>query len=272
MTARLTLGALGGPHTFNGQAAQAMLRRYPQFTEIRYFPTSNEVIQAAMCGGVDAACAPEQTSKNGFHPAMAARMTAPDSRLHVIAEMARRYDCSLLGKPGSDLGQVRRVLGHNGSIAHSRSWLEQNLPRAEIAIVDTHSEVAARSVLDGDGTIASVGSPALGMKFGLVELAAKIDDGSVVNYWAVSLREPDCASPNRLLITGRFGGDGQMSTLIAGLGSIGYALWTVHSKESGRVLYEYDYMLRFAGNGTLDGARGVVSHFGAARLAGAWQA
>ena len=29
MRERLTLGALGGPYTFNGQAAEAMLARYP---------------------------------------------------------------------------------------------------------------------------------------------------------------------------------------------------------------------------------------------------
>src|SRR5262245_55044647 len=101
----LTLAALGGPHTFNAQAAKAMRERYPQFGEIVYRPTSDAVVQAALDGTVDAACAPEQMSKTGFHAGMLARMTAPDSRLYVIAETVRRYGCSLLGKPGATIPQ-----------------------------------------------------------------------------------------------------------------------------------------------------------------------
>jgi prephenate dehydratase len=128
----LTLGALGGPHTFNGHAAEAMATRYPEFTKIVYYPTSEEAIAAAVHGDVDATCAPEQTSVTGFHTGMLARMATPGSRLYIIAEIARVYHCSLLGKPGADLAQVKHVLGHDGSIAHSRIWPEAHLPNAEI--------------------------------------------------------------------------------------------------------------------------------------------
>src|SRR5262245_29523672 len=103
----LKLAALGGPHTFNAQAAKAMRERYPQFDDLVYYPTSDAVVEAALRGEVDAACAPEQMSKTGFHAGTLARMVAPDSRLYVIAEVARRYGCSLLGKPGASLVQLR---------------------------------------------------------------------------------------------------------------------------------------------------------------------
>jgi hypothetical protein len=47
-----------------------------------------------------------------------------------------------------------------------------------IEIVSTHSQVAARTVLDGGGS-----SPELAAKFGLSWLADDIDGGSMVNYW-----------------------------------------------------------------------------------------
>jgi len=72
----LTLGALGGPHTFNAKAAQRLIRHYPQFGEIVYFPTSEAVMQAALRGDVTAACGQEQTSKDGFHVCMHARIAA----------------------------------------------------------------------------------------------------------------------------------------------------------------------------------------------------
>jgi prephenate dehydratase len=263
---------LGGPQTFNARAANAMCARYPQFAEIVYWPTSDEVVQAALRGEVDAACAPEQTSKTGFHAGMLARMAAPDSKLYVIAEIARLYNCSLLGKPGATLAQVARVVGHDGSIAHSRPWLERNLPRAAITIVDTHSAVAARAVLDGDGSIASVGSPDLAATFGLVELAKEIDDGSAVNYWALSLQQLFPDAPTRVLVTGRFGDDAQLSALILALAQTGYLIRTVCPQASGHALHEYDYLLRFAGAGRLDAVRAVLGRFGSARLAGAWEA
>jgi hypothetical protein len=126
MAGRLKPGALGGPYTFNGRAAEEMLARYSQFGEIVHFPTTDEAMAAALRREVDATCAPEQTSMSGVHAGMLARMTSPDSKLHVIAELARGYACSLLGKPGATIAQVRRVLGYNGSIAHSRVWLEAN--------------------------------------------------------------------------------------------------------------------------------------------------
>src|SRR5262249_55205074 len=156
--AGLKLGALGGPQTFNGQAAQLLRETYPEFREIVYFPTSAEVVDAAIRGDVDAACAPEQMSRNGFHPGMLARMAPPTSILYVVAEVARAYDCALLGKPETRLAKIRLVLGHDGSINHSRSWLEANLENAEIKIVDTNSRDAARSALNSDGSIACVGS------------------------------------------------------------------------------------------------------------------
>jgi prephenate dehydratase len=269
-TTGLSLGALGGPHTFNGKAATSLCEAYPLFGEIHYFPTSDDVLDAALRGKADAACAPEQMSLNGFHSGMLAKMVAPDSKLNIIAEVSRFYDCSLLAKPGADLRQLRMVFGHNGSIAHSRAWLESTLPWAKIEIVDTHSDVAARAVLDSDGSIASVGSPDLAHQHGLVQLASRIDGGAAVNYWAVSLLTVFDERPDRLLIVGRFGDDTRLSRLIEGLMSAGFAIRTACPKPSGRALYEYDYMLRFAGNGSLSAVRDVLAKFSDLRLAGAW--
>jgi chorismate mutase / prephenate dehydratase len=267
----LTLGALGGPHTFNAQAATQLTRHYPQFGEIRYFPTSEEVLQAALRGEVTAACGQEQTSKDGFHPGMQARIAAPGSRLYAVAEIAQAYHCSLLGKPGSRREQVRRILGHSGSAAHSRSWLERNLPGAVIEIVESNSIGAARAVLESDGSVASVGSPDLAKKLGLTEIARDIDDGSVVNYWAVSLEPLFDPMPDRLAVAGRFRGEGEMSRMICALRDSGFDLHAIFPRASGTVLYEYDYLFRFWGGGTLDGVQSVMSHCPSVRLAGAWR-
>jgi hypothetical protein len=267
----LTLGALGGPRTFNGQAAALLMRHYPEFASVAYFSTSDEVVEAALRGDVTAACGQEQTSRDGFHRGMQARISAPGSGLHVIAEIAQAYRCSLLSKPGAKLEQVRRVLGHTGSIASSRKWLEQNLAAAVIETVDTNSIGAARAVLDGDGSIASVGSPDLAREFGMSEMVSGIDDGTVVNYWAVSLSPLFVSAPDRVVVTGRFRGEREMSDLVCGLRDCGFNLHAVFPRATGAALYEYDYVFRFWGQGRLDAVEGLLSRFPRARLAGAWR-
>jgi hypothetical protein len=267
----LTLGALGGPHTFNAQAAKRLVRHFPRLNEIVYFPTSEAVMQAALDREVTAACGQEQTSKDGFHAGMQARIAAPGSRLYVVAEIAQAYHCSLLGKPGARSELVRRVLGHTGSVAHSRVWLECNLPAAAIEIVDTNSMGAARAVLDSDGSVASVGSPDLADEFGLCELAREIDGGSVVNYWAVSLEPLFDPTPDRLAVTGRFRGEADMGRIVCELRDNGFDLQAVFPRATGAALYQYDYVFRFWGGGRLDTVQSVLSRFPSARLAGAWR-
>jgi prephenate dehydratase len=267
----LTLGALGGPQTFNAQAAKLLMRHYPEFTGIAYFPTSEAVMQAALNGEITAACGQEQSSKDGFHLGMQARISAPGSRLYVIAEMPQHYRCSLLGKPGAKLEQVRRILGHTGSIAHSRPWLERNLSGATIDTVDTSSMGAARAVLDGNGSLASVGSPELAREFGLSEMAHEIDEGSVVNYWAVSLLPLFDQRPDRLVITGRFRGEPEMSRLVCELLDNGFDLHAMFPRASGAALYEYDYVFRFWGAGSLDSIQSLLSRVPSVRLVGSWR-
>jgi prephenate dehydratase len=266
----LTLAALGGPQTFNAMAAARLVACYPEFGRIVYFPTSEATIEAAARDEVDAACGQEQTSLNGFHTGMQARLTAPQSLLHVVAEISQRYRCSLLGKPGTEIGALRRVLGHDGSIAHSRRWLEAWLPGVTIEVVTTSSLGAARAVLDSDGSIGSVGSPGLAREFGLAELVKEIDDGCVVNYWAVSREPRFCPTPDRIAVAWRCGEGSPMTRFIGAIAETGFVLQAIYPRATGAALYEYDYLFRFRGSAPLADVRAAFKPYRGARLAGAW--
>jgi len=272
----LKLASLGGAQTFGDQASRMLMERYPEFTEIVYFKTVEEIFDAVEDGRVAAAVAPEQMTNTGFHPRQQALLVAPGSRLHVAAETTHEYHCSLLGKPGASISQIRRVIGHTGSVTQSRRWLEKHLPRAEIEIVHTNSREAARTVLESDGTIASVATSGMADQFGLVQLAKDIDGGSVGSYWAMSREPLFSEAPTRLVVTGRFGDEGetrgQLSALVCKLANKGYVVQTISSQGSGEALYEFDYVLRFRGTGTLEEVRAALAPFRSARLAGAFEA
>jgi len=268
----LRLGALGGPSTFGAQAAQRLRELYPEFTQIAYFPTAEESMDWAAAGAPDAACAPEQMRWTGFHPGIHGYVSRPDSDTYVIAEVTHEYHCCLLGKPGTRLADVREVQGHTGSITQSEAWLREHVPQARIKIVDTSSHGAAQAVVAGDGSLASVGTPAMAQEWGLETLGADIDGGSVANYWALSSHPYFSAMPTRVLVTGRLGADGTLTDVALGLAQAGYRLQTVSTCPSTQQLYEYDYVLRFVGAGTLAAVQAALARIPAARLAGAYEA
>lgn len=267
--AALRLSALGGPHTFGGQAAARIRELYPRFAEISYYRTSDEAQEALDRGEVDATCVPEQMSHSGFHLSAQSRVAAGR---YVAAEATHAYHCALLARPGASVGAIRRVLGHTGSVTQSRAWLEREVPRASIEIVDTSSFGAAKAVLESDGSVASVGTPEAAAALGLEVLARDIDGGSRGNYWALSARPLFVAEPTRLVVTGRLGPDGRLTALIAALAEAGYMLETTCALASRRALFEYDHVMRFRGRGTLETVGAAVAAAGGIRLAGAFEA
>ena len=268
----LRLGALGGPSTFGAQAAQRLQELYPEFTELVYFPTAEESMDWRSPNAPDAACAPEQMRWTGFHPGIHGQVSPPDSDTYVIAEVTHQYHCSLLGKPGTKLDDIREIQGHTGSITQSEAWLREHAPEARINIVDTSSHGAAQAVVASDGSIASVGTPEMARQWGLEMLATDIDGGSVANYWALAPRPHFSESPTRVIVTGRFGADGSLTDVVLALAQAGYRLHTVSTSPSKQQLYEYDYVLRFVGAGSLAAVQAALVRIPDARLAGAYEA
>jgi len=266
----MPLGALQGPNTFGGEAARLLTELYPElFGEIVYFDTAEEAL-AFENDRAGASCAPQQMTRAGYHPGIQAYIARPNSKLYVIAEAIHAYHCSLLVKAGTALDAIKRILGHTGSITQTRAWIEEHLPQAQITIVDTSSMDAARTVAEGDGSIASIGTPAMAAQFDLEERVKDVDGGSVGSYWALSPWPLFSERPTRLVIAGRFRDDGRVGDIVCNLAAAGFRLETIVPLASGERIFEYDAVLRFRGAGPLAAARSAVEMAPGARLAGAF--
>jgi prephenate dehydratase len=266
----LVVGALGGPGTFASQAAEHLRARYPEWGEVRYAPTGEELWAALAEGRLDVLVQTAETDRNGFN-AVHARIAAPDGPLYVIAEAVVPYACALLARPGTRLTDIRRVLGH-GSIQQCRQYLDAHLPHAEIVVHGENSMAAAREVAAGDGTLAVVGTRITAELNGLVELATDVDGGSVANFWALATRPCYNDLPTRVVVAGRLGGQGELGTVISDLVGCGQRLRTVYARPTGQHLFEYEYVLTFTGLGVLDLIEHAIAPFPTLRLAGAFAA
>jgi prephenate dehydratase len=270
VAAGCVVGTLGGHGTFASQATEHLCARYPEWGEVRYAPTVDDLWIALDAGRVDLLVQTAETDQHGF-TAVHGRLAAPGATVYVIAEAVVPYACSLLVKPGTRLPDVRRVLGH-GSIQQCRTYLDEHLPHAEIVVHAQNSLAAASEVAAGDGTLAVVGTRITAERHGLVELATNIDGGSVANFWALAARPYFSDTPTRLVIAGRSTGHGELGDVISGLASRGYRLRTVFSQSSGQHLFEYDCVLVLAGAGERRAVEAALGFLPAFRLAGAFEA
>jgi prephenate dehydratase len=263
-----TLGALGGPQTFGGQAAAGFAQRYPELGHVAFVDSSAELFADDGRWRADAACVPAFTSQAGPHLNTHRRLIERGD-LYVLAEDRHAYHCALLVRPGTRLPAIRRVLGHTGSVTQSRPWLAANLPGAEVHIVASHSLGAGREVLAAGGDTAAVGSLSLAAELGLEVLATDIDGGSVGFYWALAGQPATVPRPNRVVVTGSTRDGAGLSTLVGRLSRAGFRLVSLNQVAAGDCLFHDGCVGYFTGRGPVETVSEAVADSGF-RLAGAY--
>ena len=106
--------------------------------------------------------------------------------LVIVAELQIPIAFALLTRPGTGLGDIKRVGGHPQSMPQCRGWLAANLPDCEWVPVASNAE-AARLAADGQLDAALAGAFAADM-YGLEVLAAEVHDraNAVTRFVVVS--------------------------------------------------------------------------------------
>lgn len=263
---KISIGALGGPATFAGEATRRMQELYPEFSEPVYFPSLEECWGAFERGTIDAVMLSiQRTGQPHRGEAVIAQAC------HVIAELSQPLECSLYVKPGAAKSRIRSIVGH-GSIHQCSAYLDREFPGIPRQAHGLNSVEAAKAVLAGDGTMAVVASKSLpGIVSGLEEMASGIDGGAICSWWAVSNRPLVSDDPDVLVIALRCGPGGELGELVAAVMGEGYRLRAVASfpANSGAGIC-YDYLITFDGKGRRARVEKQLARFKGARLVGAF--
>ncbi|MFG1926396.1 prephenate dehydratase domain-containing protein [Cryptosporangium sp. NPDC048952] len=238
MTSWTTVGTLGSELTFAGQATAALLAQRGDDRPPIYFPTMDDVAGAVRDGTVQVGVLTSETSHTASTETVARILSLEP--LFIAAEIVVPYHCALLGKPGTRLEDVRYVGGH-GSIKQCRPFLAEKLPHAEVRQHRQNSVVAAREILAGDGSMAVIGTLALGRALGLHVIEPDVDRGSVGGWWALTAELPD-PDPDARIVAVRVEGSDELQRVLTVAAESGLRIRSVTNAPTGE-LFRYRYLL-----------------------------
>jgi prephenate dehydratase len=195
---------LGPQGTFTEAAVQALRARAPQAGRSSPVVSGTSGGEALACASIQATLeavrageaqlgvVPIESSIEGAVTATLDEL-AVGTELVICAEVLVPVEFALLARPGTELGEVKRVGGHPVAQPQCRNWLAANLPHAEWIPAASNSD-AARQVAEGqlDAALAGVFAADL---YGLVPLATDVHDRDDAVTRFVAVRLPGSPEP-----------------------------------------------------------------------------
>ena len=181
------LGYFGPAGTFTHQALQT-------FSDEDAIPyaTVGQALDAVRSGAIEAALVPIENSVEGGVTVTLDNLANGNRRLMIVREVILPVQFTLFARPGTELGDVRRVLTHPHAAAQVREWLAVNVPLATVTEGGS-TAAAAEEVSDPTSKYdAAVSADVAGKMYGLTALATGIADNpnAVTRFVLVSKPTP----------------------------------------------------------------------------------
>jgi prephenate dehydratase len=158
-----------------GTFTEAALRAVNPQAEPLACPTIQAALAAVRAGAAERAVVPIESSVEGIVAATLDDL-ATGTGLVIEAELHLPIAFALLARPGTALGDIKRVGGHPQAMPQCRGWLAANLPDAEWMPTSSNAE-AARLVAEDQLDAALAGAFAAD-RYGLTIVADEVQDRS----------------------------------------------------------------------------------------------
>lgn len=169
----LRVGYLGPGGTFTEQAllSEIALAGHAHVA----LPSIPEVLEATTAGDVDLGFTAIENSIEGSVNVTLDTL-AFGSELLIQRETVLSVQLNLLGPPGAELADIRRVVSFPHAVAQCRSFLRAELPRAELQAATSTAEAVRAVAAAGDPHAAAIGADLAGRLYQLTALATDIGD------------------------------------------------------------------------------------------------
>jgi prephenate dehydratase len=156
-----------------GTFSEAALRAVDPGAEPLSCPTIQAALASVRDGTAERAVVPIESSVEGVVTATLDDL-ATGNDLVIVAELQIPIAFALLARPGTELGDIKKVAGHPQAMPQCRGWLAAHLPDCEWVPLASNAE-AARQAADGQVDAALAGAFAAA-RYGLDVLVPDVHD------------------------------------------------------------------------------------------------
>jgi len=214
-------------------------------------PSIQAALDAVRGGQAELGVVPIESSVEGAVTATLDEL-AVGTELVICAEVLVPVEFALLARPGTQLGDVKRVGGHPVAQPQCRRWLAANLPQAEWVPAASNSD-AASQVAEGqlDAALAGVFAAEL---YGLVALAMDVHDrdDAVTRFVAVRLpgELPDRTGSDKTSVVAFLADDhpGALMDILGQFAIRGVNLTRIESRPTGDGIGRYCFFIDCEGH------------------------
>jgi len=252
-----------------GTFSEAALRAVAPDAEPLACPTIQATLAAVRDGTAERAVVPIESSVEGVVTATLDDL-ASGNDLVIEAELQIPIKFALLGRPGTGLGDIKRVGGHPQAMPQCRGWLAANLPDCEWVPLASNAE-AARQAADGELDAALAGAFAA-ERYELEVVAADVHDrANAVTRFVVVTRPrplPARTGADRTSLAAFLAEDhpGALLEILTEFAVRGINLTTIQSRPTGSRLGQYYFFIDCEGH--VDDARVGEAMMGLRRVCG----
>jgi prephenate dehydratase len=238
-----------------GTFAEAALRALPESADADLVPAAHvgAALELVRQGAADAALVPLENSIEGVVPTTVDDLAFGEP-LVIVGEIALPVRFALLVRPGTAIGEVRRVGTHPHAQAQCRGWVGAHLPDADVVLTGSTAG-AAESLWDKDsGLDAAIASSAAGEAFGLQVLADGIGDNDEAWTRFVLVSRPGEPPPrsgadkSTLCLFMREDHPGALLEILTEFAVRGVNLTRIESRPTKRALGDYYFSVDLEGH------------------------
>ena len=215
-------------------------------------PSALEMVRR---GEADYAVVPIENSVEGGVNATLDSLTA-GSPLEIKAEMLVPIVFCLAVRPGTGLGDIRRIATHPHAWAQCRGWVHQNLPEA-VYVAGTSTSAPARALAssaEDTGFQAALCNPLAAKQYGLEVIAGGVADNpdAVTRFVKVTrpgrVGEPTGADKTTLLVQLPHDRSGALLDMLEQFSARGVNLSRIESRPVGDSLGRYRFSIDVEGH------------------------
>ncbi|KAA0232586.1 MAG: prephenate dehydratase [Actinobacteria bacterium] len=248
--APFSVAYLGPAGTFTEEA----LLGEPDLAAGRPVPLASipEVLAATSQGEVDYGFVAIENSIEGT-VTVTMDTLAFDADLLIQREVVLNVRLSLLGLPGAQISDIRRVVSFPHATAQCRGFLNSNLPDARTGAADSTADAARVLSESVDRTTAAIGTSLAARVYGLDELATDIEDHpeNQTRFVVVAregVPEPTGHDKTSIVVYQRADRPGSLLAILQEFAARSINLSKLESRPTKRALGEYCFMIDLDGH------------------------